>query len=188
MKKEDFLKIVRENQNVGDVLKAISDPKTIQAADQTIDKLNTISQKMKDMGLVDESLLEMLDLSKDYKDESQFFRDMIDKLMAKIFGITYFETYDNLEYDALSKMGNKKLNDVLNNFMNKDGFMVYYNLIKQAKNVEGLKSVYLRLQDLIREPKKIKENLVNNPIFTILAEAEAPKISKAEILELINKK
>jgi hypothetical protein len=49
-----------------------------------------------------------------------------------------------------------------------------------------LKQPYLTLQNLMKG--NMKENFVDSKIFTIIAEAESPKISKKEILEFLNRK
>lgn len=95
MKKRDFIKMVAETGNASDVFKTLSDKEALNTTKETLDNLDNIQKKMKDMGFT----------SEDY------------------------------EMD-----------------------------------------------------EKISENFVNSKIFTIIAESETPKISKQEILEIINNK
>jgi hypothetical protein len=78
-----------------------------------------------------------------------------------------------------------------------DGSLFYViNLIKKGlaelesgeenQKSNPLRPAYIALQDLSR--KNLEENFADSKIFTIIAEAETPKISKQEILEYLNRK
>jgi hypothetical protein len=77
--------------------------------------------------------------------------------------------------------------------------VVNQGLEKIKNNVEQLKNMGIIGEDELgtdesevtddnTEVKNVEENFVDSKIFTIIAEAETPKISKKEILEFLNHK
>ncbi len=223
MKKSDLVNMIKEN-------KLEITGQNIEKANQQIEKFKLNLKQLQDMGVFEEDF----DAAKNYESTTEFFMDMIDSLMDKKFGVTYFkeipsktvepsepknepEVNPQLSIDfpkekefefpeeektkPISQMSDSELKDFLQNrtaFGKSTSLNFVLNLIKTA--VEKLKSEpglengmnhplrqpYIALQDVIR--KNLEENFADSKIFTIIAEAETPKISKKEILEFLNRK
>jgi|LakMenEpi03Aug12_release.lakeMendotaPanAssembly.Ray.scaffolds.fasta_scaffold155274_3 hypothetical protein len=108
-----------------------------------------------------------------------------------------FEPEKEEEIKPISQMSDSEFKETMDKklMFGGDGSIFYVvNLIK--KGVEELKNnpdsgknalrpAYIALQDIIR--KNLEENFADSKIFTIIAEAETPKISKKEILEYLNR-
>jgi hypothetical protein len=231
MKKSDFMNLIKEAQQ------GSLNPKNMDMTRQNLEKVNQQVEKfklnmmqLKNMGVFEEDF----DTAKNYDSTTEFFMDMIDSLMNKKYGLTYFKeipgetesinepevetkTDGQLSIDfpkekpvefpeeektkPISQMSDSELKDFQQSWtaFGKDSSLNFViNLIK--KGLERLKSEpesengvnhplrqpYITLQDLMR--KKLEENLVDSKIFSIIAEAETPKISKKEILEFLNRK
>ena len=110
------------------------------------------------------------------------------------------KTYDfekEEETKPISQMSDSEFRDTMDKKMMFGGSnSIFYvvNLIKRGveelkNNPESgknaLRPAYIALQDIIR--KNLEENFADSKIFTIIAEAETPKISKKEILEYLNR-
>jgi hypothetical protein len=223
MKKSDLIKLIKEN-----TIEATG--QNIEKANQAVEKFKLNLQQLQDMGVFEEDF----DAAKNYESTTEFFMDMIDNLMNKKFGLTYFketstttakptepknepEVNPQLSIDfpkekefefpekektkPLSQMSDGELKDFLQSWVGfgKDSSLNFVlNLIN--KGLERLKSepesengvdhplrqAYIALQDLMK--RKFEENFADSKIFTIIAEAETPKISKKEILKFLNRK
>jgi hypothetical protein len=223
MKKSDLIKLIQEN-------KLDVNTQNIEKANSAIEKFKSNVKQLQDMGVFEEDF----DAAKNYDSNTEFFMDIIDSLMDKKFGLTYFKEVSGKSQDdikpeiesqkdaqmsidfpekepfdfnkkeiikPISQMSNDELNDLLQSRVSfgRDGSLNFIiNLIK--KGVEQLKTEpelenstnhplrqpYIALQDLMK--KNLEENFADSKIFTIIAEAETPKISKKEILEYLNRK
>mgnify|MGYP000365249949 CR=1 FL=1 len=88
MKKVDFIEKIKENINKpGGVLGAITDPNQMKLINTNLD---SIQKKLQAMGMMEEDIAEALNMGKDYNDQTEFFRDMIDNLMHRYYGVTYY--------------------------------------------------------------------------------------------------
>jgi len=88
MKKIDFIEKIKENINKpGGVLAAITDPRQMNLINTNLDN---IKKKLQTMGMMEEDIAEALNMGKDYNDQTEFFRDMIDNLMHRYYGVTYY--------------------------------------------------------------------------------------------------
>lgn len=222
MKKSDLINMIKEN-------KLEITGQNIEKANQQIEKFKLNLKQLQDMGVFEEDF----DAAKNYDSTTEFFMDMIDSLMDRKFGLTYFkekptktaeptepknepenpqlsidfpkekeiEFPEEEKTKPLSQMSDSELKDFLQSWIafGKDSSLNFVlNLI--TKGLEKLKNEpesenginhplrqpYIALQDLMR--KKFEENFADSKIFTIIAEAETPKISKKEILEFLNRK
>lgn len=184
MNKKEFLKKIQEN-------KGVLDPETINKASDSIDKLNTSIEKLKDTGVLGEDLNNDIDSW-----DTDRFKIEIDKLLYRFYNVTYFEDVDSKyefhKTEALIKMSTQDAINVINTKQDNDLNTVYYNIknsltnIKDDENNLGTKNPLYLAYSLLKKIK-LKENFVNSKIFSIIAEAETPKISKKEILKFIKK-
>jgi hypothetical protein len=191
MKKGDFINKLKEGGSL--------DPKNLETTTQNLEKVNQNIEKiknnvnqLKNMGVIAEDL----DIANDYESNTDFFKDMIDKLMIKKFNKPFFKS-DNPNIKPILTMNDIELNDLVDGSQNGRNLIYVRNLIlkgldklKSEPNLDltvnhPLKDAYLVLQDYSRN---MKENFVNQKIFNILAEVETPKVSKKEILEFLNLK
>lgn len=223
MKKSDFIKLIKEN-------KLEITNQNIEKANSSIEKFKLNLQQLQNMGVFEEDF----DAAKNYESNTEFFMDLIDNLMDRRFGVTYFKEISgktntqNKELDEpkndpqlsidfpkekefefpqeektkpISQMSQDELKDFLQSrvVFGKDSSINFIiglinkgmeRLKNEPESENGLdhplRQAYIALQDLKR--KNLEENFADSKIFTIIAEAETPKISKKEILEFLNRK
>lgn len=226
MKKADFIKILKESNGVPSIQDINTAATNVEKMAQTVDKLGTSMEKLKDMGIVDEDF----DTAKNYESQTEFFMDMIDSLLLKKYNVTYFKPAETSEpkqepetekepdaqlsldfpkekrYEIpkedtpkpISQMSDSEYKSYVDSkvsFGGDSSLFYIINLIKkgvaelqsgETGNTNPLRPAYIALQDAKR--KNLEENFADSKIFTIIAEAETPKISKQEILEYLNRK
>lgn len=205
IKKSDFIKKLREGETANSILSNVPPQKDIDDAQARVGKVQQLMGQLKNMGV--DGIAEDFEISKDYSADNDgntsFFKDLIDHLMYKLYGITYFnEITDKDEYKPeqkpISQMSQSEFNDLSHIFKAKPGLSRVLSLIKTAlgelntsdmNNNNPLKVPYLTLQDISRREgeENLNENFINSEIFGIIAESETPKISKQEILEFLKR-
>ena len=87
MKKSDFIGKLKESIKSGNVLGALTDPNQVKLINKNLDD---IQKKLQALGMVQEDIDEALNMGKDYDSQTEFFRDMIDDLMNRYYGVTYY--------------------------------------------------------------------------------------------------
>jgi hypothetical protein len=213
MKKIDFIKNLKEVNQAPTTKDIETASKNVEALTGAVKSLGDNMQTLKDMGIVGEDF----DASKNYETEDDFYKAIIDHLMYKKYRMTYFNPIESkssepnqpeeepkqdkqlsldfpkekeIEFPKeetpkpISQMSDSEFNDYMQSkgHLNQDGSLYFVvNLIKKG----SLRRAYIALQDIIR--KNLEENFADSKIFTIIAEAETPKISKKEILEYLKR-
>ncbi len=190
MKKIDILKSIQEM----DLSKTNSN---LQSVNQELETFKNNIKQLTDMGVLDEKF----ETSMEGNSPTDFYVNIIDNLMLQKFRLTYFHETDKSEQKPISKMSEdevRQIKEKWRSYGKGSDLPITINYIKQGlsemSNGENLDTVakhplrraYLFLQDSFN--KKLSENFVNSKMFTILAEAETPKITKKEIIGLLKRK
>lgn len=111
-------------------------------------------------------------------DKEAFYREMIDNLLDARYGLTYFEQRDGIPcYQTMSDDDKQRMSFRYSGYG-------YPAIIAQIGRGE-LHNAYMSLQNILQRKN---ENLVSNKLFSIIAENEAPSISKQDFIEYVNKK
>lgn len=93
--KGDFINKLKETADPNQSLvQILSDP---QKMNQISKNLDDFKNKLKDIGVMSEDIDEGLDMGKDYTNQTDFYRDMIDQLMNRYYKITYYKEPNKVE-------------------------------------------------------------------------------------------
>jgi hypothetical protein len=182
MKKIDFIKLIKENNGALDL-------QNIEKVAQTVDKLGDSVSKLKDMGVFEGAEdLELNNLTNRIAttiselgvngrvitpDESKEFEPL---------GDSYNNPYTETVVDGFT------LKIVQGNVKDEQKtWLLYADEKLIAEFMSDVIEVNRVLENLKKSDgeEKIQENFVNSKLFSIIAEAEMPKISKKEILEFL---
>jgi hypothetical protein len=190
MKKIDFINSIKEdiNNQQKTPLGFIPSDKEIADAGVRVQKVKQLTDQLKSFGLGEGDMDESFEINKEYKTSDEFFKDLIDHLLFKNFKVTYFEPKEGAG-EPLSQNGNQ--NNQISGSNNLSGIVKMIqnalNIQSTEGNVSPLYRPYIALRNL--DSNKMNENnLINSDIFSIIAEAESPKITKGEIENFISNK
>lgn len=112
------------------------------------------------------------------EDKEAFYKEMIDNLLDTRYGLTFFEPRNEVPcYQTMSDDDKQRMIGRYSGFG-------YPAIIAQLGRGE-LHNVYIMLQNMLH---KKNESLVNQKLFSIIAENEAPRISKGDLIEYVNSK
>mgnify|MGYP006266256553 CR=1 FL=1 len=93
MNKQDFIKNIKEAviDPRKSILSTFSDDQKSKKFNDNLKNVTNSFKQLKDMGVLGEDIDETLDMSRDYGSKDDFYKDMIDQLMYKYYGVTYFD-------------------------------------------------------------------------------------------------
>ena len=181
---EDFSSQVnRQPGQSSNFLNTIIDPNFSKKAEDNINKLSSLKKKADDI------------IMKEQEPEPQRMeiQDHIDDLLLHLYGFTYFKdksTADTPETNPQMSLFNKK------STANKVPFYQTMDDMQKGQYSSKCPAIEMivkgdlpgALNSLLRLKQNMNENLVKSEMFRIIAEAETAKISKAELLNFLNKK
>ena len=193
--KNDLINKIKENNGAPSIQDIGTAADNVNKMTQSVQKLGGVMDNLKQMGFVQEEIDEMFDPAKNFQSSIDFFRDMIDKLLNRNFGITYYQP--NGEDKPISQMSPeeyKKLADNVLRAHGTNGFNYVINQIRKAEEVlkdgnsehetkNPLRNAYIALQNI----KRVNEE-GGGKIFHMIAEAEPQRITKEKILEFLKRK
>lgn len=111
-------------------------------------------------------------------DKEIFYKEMLDNLLDARYGLTYFAQKEGVPcYQTMSPEDKQRMES-------KYAAFGYTTVLSKIQKNE-LYNAYIFLQNILQNKN---ENLVNQKLFSIIAENEAPRISKGDLIEYVNSK
>ena len=169
--------------NTNSTISTVSDPNKTNQAVQNVAKLKTAVDQLnqslspKNMGENDEiENIEQPPIRMEMEDH-------VDDLILKRYGFTYFKPKENNKFFGAMSDQEK------NNFTDNNHYFLLLKEYQVTHNEGILKKVFIMLTHTsgIQENNS-QENLAESTIFSIIAEAERPRLTKQEFLTFLNKK